>query len=117
MRAPRYRFPDEVRSTTRAMASRMVHDGTIARTPEELDAWIAREPGVREPLERGGYGTAFTAHDLLPLLHVFVEKAGGPAPHADEPAPSSSGGRRVVGLVVVLVAALLLAVLAIGALT
>ena len=118
MRAPRYRFPDEVRSTTRAMASRMVHDGTIARTPEELDAWIAREGGVREPLERGGYGTAFTAHDLLPLLHVFVAKAGGPAPRADEPAPSPSGGRnRVVGLVLVLIAALLLGVLAIAALT
>jgi len=78
MRAPRYRFPDEVRSTTRDIASRMLHEGTVAATPEELDAWITRRPEVREPLKAGGYGTAFTAEDLFPLLQVFVGRAEGP---------------------------------------
>lgn len=90
MRPPRFQFPNEVRSTTRAMASRMVADGTIARTPEELDAWIARAPDVREPLENGGYGREFTADDLYPLLQVFVTQAGGPAPTPDAP-PRRSG--------------------------
>jgi hypothetical protein len=90
MRPPRYQFPNEVRETTRAMASRMVGDGTIARTPEELDAWIARAPDARGPLENGGYGREFTADDLFPLLQVFVTQAGGPAPTPDaSPRPSS----------------------------
>lgn len=90
MRPPRYRFPDEVRDTTRAAASRMVRDGDIARTPEDLEAWIAREPEVRETLENGGYGREFTAHDLFPLLQVMVAQAGGPAPEPDAPARSST---------------------------
>lgn len=90
MRPPRYQFPNEVRETTRAMASRMVGDGTIARTPEELDAWIARAPDARGPLENGGYGTQFTADDLFPLLQVFVTQAGGPAPTPDAPPRPSS---------------------------
>ena len=85
MRPPRYQFPNEVRETTRAMAARMVGDGTIARTPQELDAWIAGAPDVREPLENGGYGREFTADDLFPLLQVFVMQAGGPAPRPDAP--------------------------------
>src|SRR5690606_1149846 len=83
MRAPRYRFPDEVRAATRAMASRMVQQGTVARTPEQLAVWIAERTPVRESLQRGGYETAFTAEDLFPLLAVFVEQAGGPPPPAD----------------------------------
>jgi hypothetical protein len=65
MRPPRYHFPDEVRSATREMAARSVRAGTVARTPEELDAWIQQAPDVREPLERGGYTTEFTASDLF----------------------------------------------------
>lgn len=107
MRAPRYRFPDEVRSTTRAAASRMVRDGTVAETPEDLDAWIARAPDVRGPLEKGGYGSAFTAHDLFPLLQVFVAKASGRVPAADTPRRSPKG-RWVVGILLVLVVVLLL---------
>lgn len=82
MRAPRYRFPDEVRTATRGIASRMVADGTCADSPEQLDAWLAAAPEVRETLERGGYGTAFTAQDLFPLLQVFM------TPRAESPGPA-----------------------------
>ena len=109
MRPPRYRFPNEVRDATRAAASRMVRDGDIARTPEDLDAWIARAPDVREPLESGGYGKEFTAEDLLPLLQVMVERAGGPAPAPDTP-PRSSRRPWLVGLAVVLLVLLVVAV-------
>lgn len=110
MRAPRYRFPDEVRSTTRTIASRMVREGTVAQTPEQLDAWITGAPGTRESLEKAGYGTAFTSDDLFPLLQVFIVQAGGPAPPADAP-PSSFRGPWLVGLAVALV--LLLVVVAV----
>jgi hypothetical protein len=115
MRAPRYRFPDEVRSTTRSIASRMVREGTIARTPEELEAWIARTPDVQRPLEEGGYHTAFTAHDLFPLLQVFVVKAGGPAPEADAPPRSSRGRWIAVGLLLVVLIMLLVIAVATAA--
>lgn len=108
MRGPRFKFPDEVRETTRGIASRMVRDGQIARTPEELEAWIAAAPDVGESLRRGGYGTEFTAHDLFPLHQVFVVKAGGPAPQAEAPPPSSSNPGWKVALAVA-VAVLLLA--------
>ena len=108
MRPPRYQFPNEVRETTRAMAARMVGDGTIAQTPEELDAWIARSPDARGPLENGGYGQEFTADDLFPLLQVFVVRAGGPAPEPDPP-PRSSGRAWRVGLVVAVLVALVVA--------
>jgi hypothetical protein len=112
MRPPRYRFPDEVRSTTRAMASRMVHDGTIAQTAEQLDTWISQRPDVRESLESGGYGTAFTADDVFPLLQVFVAQAGGAVPEVDAPPRSSPnrwlllGALAVVGVIVLVLLAL-----------
>jgi hypothetical protein len=109
MRPPRFRFPDEVRSTTRVMASRMVRDGTVPQTPEELDAWIAGEPDVREPLVHGGYGDRFNAEDLFPLLQGSVQKAGGPPPEAAV-APPASGRRWPVGLLIALVVAVLLLV-------
>ena len=86
MRPPRFRFSEEVRSTTRSMAARMVREGTVAGSPAELDAWTAERAEVREPLERGGYGTEFTAEDLFPLLEVFVVQAGGTARARDAPA-------------------------------
>ena len=94
-RPPRHRFSEDVRSATRAAAARMVKEGSVVGTAEELDAWIAREPAVRASMERGGYGSAFTADDLLPLLHVLVEKGGGvvPRPHdpaAEAPSPARS---------------------------
>jgi hypothetical protein len=112
MRPPRFHFPDHVRSTTRDMASRMVQDGTVPSTPGELDAWVARTPDVRESLESGGYGTHFTADDLLPLLEVFVAKAGGARP---QPAarPRSSPGRGVI-LAVVAAVVIVAAVLAVA---
>jgi hypothetical protein len=98
MRAPRYRFPDEVRSTTRGIASRMVDEETIVQTAEELESWISQRAEVREPLERGGYGTAFTAHDLFPLLEVFLAKAGAPPPEMDGSRRSSTPRPLVAGL-------------------
>lgn len=109
MRAPRYRFSDEVRSTTRTMASRMIQDGTIAGTPEQLDAWILQTPEIREPLEKGGYNAAFTSEDLLPLLQAMVAHAQGSPPRVEAPPPSSKL-RWVVGLLLVLALVLVLAV-------
>lgn len=121
MRGPRYRFPDEVRSTTRTMASRMVEDGTIPQTPEQLDTWISQRPEVREALASGGYNTEFTAHDLFPLLRAMIARAGGPAPEAvaraggsaptDDAPPRASNSRwLMVLLLVVVLVVLLLAV-------
>ena len=109
MRPPRYRFPDEVRSTTRAVASRMVREGAIARTPEELDAWISQAPEVRESLEKGGFGREFTSHDLFPLLEVFVAQAGGSTP-SPEASPRRSGRPWLMGALVLVLVLLLLAV-------
>lgn len=108
MRPPRYRFPDEVRTTTRAMASRMVEEGSVVGTDEELDRWIAERPEYRDPLVRGGYGEKFGADDLLPLLHVFVGAAGGapPRPPGDAPA-GASRGRWITAAVVVAALAIL----------
>lgn len=115
MRAPRYRFPDQVRTTTRAIASRMIRDGTLAQTPEQLDAWIAEMPDVREALQKGGYNTAFTSHDLFPLLQVFTGQAGGASSVDDVPAQSSSH-RWIIVLALGLLIVLLLVALATGAL-
>lgn len=112
MRPPRYRFPDEVRTATRMMASRMVRDGTVPETPEALEGWIAGAPlDIREPLDRGGYGEAFSADDLFPLLQVFVGQAGGPAAEA-EAAPRSSVRPWLVALGVLIVAAILVMIIA-----
>jgi hypothetical protein len=113
MRPPRYHFPDEVRTATREMAARSVRAGTIAHTPEELDAWIARAPDVREPLEHGGYTTEFTAADLFPLYAVMVEKAGGPSPGAAPDVPPlarwSAGKLLAIAVAIAVVVALVLA--------
>ena len=108
MRAPRYKFPEEVRATTRAMASRMVEQGSIVRTPEELETWISEAPAVRETLERGGYRTAFSSHDLFPLLEVFIGQAGGRVPRAEVPPRSRNPRFRaalVAGILLVVAAA------------
>jgi hypothetical protein len=109
MRPPRYRFPDEVRSTTRSIASRMLQEGTVAQIPEDLERWIAQRPEVRESLESGGYSTAFTAEDLFPLLQVFVTQAGVPAPEVDDvPHRSSTVRWLVVGLLLLALVVVLL---------
>jgi hypothetical protein len=106
MRAPRYRFPDEVRSTTRSIASRVVREGTVPGTPDELDAWIARAPEVRESLEQGGYGTRFTSADLFPLFEAGVVQAGGsvPRPVEEAPPPTKRGWAKGVAVVLVVLA-------------
>ncbi len=112
MRPPRYHFPDEVRSATREMAARSVRAGTVARTPEELEAWIAQAPDLREPLEDGGYTTEFTAGDLLPLYEVMVVQAGGP-PRPDAAAPPRTrwgvGKLAAIAVAIAAVVALVLA--------
>lgn len=109
MRGPRYRFPEEVRAATRDMAARMVEQRSIVQTAEELETWISQRAAVREVLERGGYGTAFTAQDLFPLLDVFLEQAGRPAPSAESlPATTS----RVVRAALVVGTLLFLAIAA-----
>ena len=98
------------------MASRMVRDASVPDTPDQLDAWIAAEPETHQTMREGGYGTEFTAADLLPLLAVFVEQAGGrAAPTSAEPAPRTAVGRwrpvAVIAVVVLLAAALALGML------
>ena len=80
MRDARYRFSDDVRSMTRAAALRMMHAGAVAASPEELEAWIARTDDLRERLTNAGYGSAFTAHDLFPLLESNVARATAAKP-------------------------------------
>ncbi|HYR27753.1 MAG TPA: hypothetical protein VEU30_04775 [Thermoanaerobaculia bacterium] len=75
MRDPRYRFSDEVRAATRAAALRMVFAGTVAASPEEFAAWLARTDDLRAELTNGGYGAEFTTEDLFPLYQGFVAKA------------------------------------------
>jgi hypothetical protein len=88
----------------------MVDEGTVARSPEELDAWIARTPDAREPLVRGGYGTHFDAADLLPLLEHAVARVGGVAP-ARAAVPARGGWNPwVVGLFMLIAVAVLVMV-------
>jgi hypothetical protein len=115
MRAPRFRFPDKVRTTTRGIAARMIDDGMVAETPEQLDTWISKAPEVRESLVKGGYGSAFTADDLFPLLDSIVAQARGSA-SSDESRPASSKRAWVIGFLVVLAIVLLLLALSIDAL-
>lgn len=113
MRPPRHRFSEEVRETTRVMASRMAREGAVPETPEELEAWIAASPDAREPLERGGYGRDFTADDLLPLLHVFAAKAGGAAPSVAQ-ARTTSWNRWALGVALLAVVVVLIALMVSG---
>ena len=101
MRDPRYRFSDDVRATTRAIALRMIHAGTVAASPEELEAWIARTDDVRERLTNGGYGSEFTAADLFPLFQSFVARATAASPSR---APASHARWLWIGVIVVVVA-------------
>lgn len=78
MRDPRYRFTDAVRASTRAIALRMIHAGEVAESAAQLDEWILRTDDLRETLVKAGYGSAFSADDLFPLLQSFVAKASRP---------------------------------------
>ena len=116
MRAPRYQFPDGVRSATRALAERSVKAGAIPSTSDELDAHIAESPDVQRSLEQGGYGEKFGPGDLFPLFEVFVTKAGGTIvrePVEAPPRPAKQGRMPLLAgaLVALLLVALLIAFL------
>jgi hypothetical protein len=114
VRAPRYRFPDQVRNATRAIAAQSVREGTVAETAEELDARIAGAPDVRATFEQGGYGSAFTAHDLFPLYEVFVADLGGGTPRAEPPAGSPGRGWIVAAVIAATVIVVLVLAAAMG---
>jgi hypothetical protein len=103
MRDPRYRFSDDVRAATRALALRMLHAKTVASSSEELHAWIVRTEDLREKLTKGGYGSAFTADDLFPLFQGFVAKASTPTPSRSKSAPARSAWVAIIVIVVVLI--------------
>lgn len=104
MRAPRYRFPEEVRTTTRAMASRMVTESTVVETPAELETWLVANPRDKQSLEKGGFESEFSAADLLPLLQVMIQNAGGPPPRPTiDPHPPASKSAWPVILVALLI--------------
>lgn len=113
MRSPRYRFPDAVRSATRNIASRMAEDGTVAETPEQLEAWLAERPEFRGALERGGYGTAFTSGDLFPLLQVFLGRSGV-LPSATERPVQASRPRWITGLILLLLLIVITVIVLLG---
>jgi hypothetical protein len=98
MRAPRYKFPNQVRNATRVMAGRMVQQGRVPHTPEELDRWISEHPDVRAPLVEGGFGSQFDAGDLMPLLEVFVVQAGGTVAQTEAPPPTRKPSRPLLAL-------------------
>lgn len=106
MRAPRYRFPESVRETTRVIAARMVRERTITHTPEELEAWIASEPEVKASLESGGYVSSFNAHDLFPLLEAAIVREGGKVGVVTETVSvrRRGGAALVIGLLIVAIA-------------
>jgi hypothetical protein len=112
MRAPRHRFSDSVRSTTRSIAAVMVEEGAVAETPDELEAWLSARPHMKVPLEEGGYNTAFGAADLFPLLKAMVGPPGEPvttaAPQPRRPGPALlAGGALVVAVVLGVIIGLL----------
>lgn len=112
MRAPRYRFPDEVRDATRTTAIRMVRENRMARGPADLDAWLTANPELHATMQRGGYGTAFSADDLYPLLQVMMTNAGGQAPVASAPQRSTPRGM-IVGMALLLLILLIAMIVAV----
>ena len=111
MRDPRYRFSDDVRSTTRAIALRTTHAGEVLESPEQLDAWIARTEDLQERLTSAGYRSAFTADDLFPLFQSYVAKASV-ARSAAAPRPAARSWRWLwIGAIV---AAVIVAIVVVG---
>ena len=102
MRPPRYKFPDSVRSATRAFATRAVKARNVPQTPAELHARILETPDLKQSLDDGGYGLKFDAEDLFPLYEIFVVQAGGSMgePSVPESPPRRRGRLAVVAAVV-----------------
>jgi hypothetical protein len=96
---------------TREIAARMVRNGPVAQSPEELDSWIANTPDVRETLERDGYKTHFGADDLFPLLQVFVVQAGGQVGPQEEEAPRSRSSWWLAGFLLLVFVVLVYALI------
>lgn len=91
----------------------MVETGTVAATPEAMDDWLAGAPELRQELVEGGYGTAFSAADLHPLLLVMVQHSGGHVPEPEGPYPDAVNhehGRGRGFKMALMIAALLVAV-------
>lgn len=107
MREARYRFSDDVRAVTRAIALRMIHAGTVATSPEALAAWIARTDDLREKLTKDGYGSAFTAGDLFPLFQGYVSRKTAAA----TPERSGAGRARWVWIGAIVAVAIVIAVI------
>ena len=88
----------------------MIHAGTVASSPAELDASIARTEDLRDKLTVGGYGSAFGADDLFPLYEAFVAKATTATPaHAPVRPTRLVWVVLVVAVVVAVIVALLFA--------
>lgn len=113
-RPPRYRFPNEVRDATREAASRMMRDGTVVTTPEELETWLAGAPEVRASLESGGYGTAFDENDLFPLLQAMTGQQQVPASTPTPDRLSSPAFGRWVATGVILIVIIVVVLIALG---
>ncbi len=75
----------------------MVHAGTTAASPEQLEAWIAGTEDIHQRLTSGGYGSHFRAADLFPLYEGFVAKATAAAPRRPDTLRTE---RRVFGLII-----------------
>jgi hypothetical protein len=108
MRDPRYRFSDQVRASTRAIALRMIHGGEVADSAAQLHEWIMRTDDLRETLTKAGYGSAFTADDLFPLFQGFVAKASPPV--APRTGGNSSRTLWVGAIITVVIAVVVLGV-------
>lgn len=111
MRDPRYRFSDDVRAATRAVALRMVRTGAVAASPEELERWIASTDDIRERLAKGGYGSRFNAADLFPLYEGQIAKATAAAPRRPQ---ARRSGRTWTGILIatlVVIVAIVVAVM------
>lgn len=102
MRDPRFRFGEDVRAATREMSGRMAQRGSAPQNSEELERWITANPDLHQRLTEGGYGSHFSAEDLLPLLQVFLAQRE-PPPAAVRPPTSAFSWPLVVGLIILLV--------------
>jgi hypothetical protein len=91
----------------------MAQEGTVAQTPDELDAWISRHPNVQRSLQSGGYRAVFTAEDLLPLLQAMAVASDETKPrHSAKPAMSAPARVTILALVVAIAVGVLLGLLA-----
>lgn len=94
------------------MAAQMVREDRVARGPPDLDAWLTSNPELHVTMQRGGYGTEFSADDLYPLLQVMMTNAAGQAPVASAPQRSTPRGM-IVGMALLLLILLIAMIVAV----